>query len=579
MIHAVFSNKETFTPVEFEPGMNVVLAERTRESSRQDSRNGLGKSTLIEVIHFCLGANTYKDKGLTVPALEGWEFSLDFDLDGCRTVATRGVDNPKKIKVTSERASWPIPPEKDGEFFVFGLKEWTTTLGHFMYGLPLVPLPKYSPSFRALIPYFIRRGRDAYSQPFEHTRKQPTWQKQVYNAFLLGLTWEDSQRWQALRDRKSALTAIKKASGDDFFERLTGELGELEAERVRLANQIAREKEGLSSYKVSENYHEIEKRVNGITKECQSLVNKNISAKSLLQSYEKSLAEEVVPEGDKLDKMYSLVGVELPGMVKRRFDEVKEFHEQIVKNRQSFLAREVEALRASIRERKEAVESLAKKKASLMGILNTHGAIDEYTKMQEDHFKNMAKLEELEIQVSDMKKLKKGQSQVKVDIEILGQKAMQDLEERKEYRDEAISLFNDYSQNLYDAPGSLVVSVESNGLNLDVDIKRSGSQGVDCMKIFCYDLTLAKMWSERTPSPGFLIHDSTIFDGVDERQFALAIELAAQESSSNGYQYICTLNSDVVPCAEFSESFQFNEHVSAVLTDRGISGSLLGINF
>lgn len=579
MINSVYSNKESFTPVEFGPGMNVVLAERTSASSRQDSRNGLGKSTLIEVIHFCLGANTYKNKGLMVSALEGWEFSLDFDLAGCRTVATRGVDNSNVIKVTSERTSWPIPPVKENDCFVFGLKEWTTTLGHFMFGLPLISSKKYSPTFRALIPYFVRRGRDAYIQPFEHTRKQPTWQKQVYNAFLLGLSWEDSQKWQTLRDRKKALEAIRKASGDDFFERLTGELGELEADRVRLANQIAREKDGLSSYKVSDNYREIEKRVNKITRESQSIVNKNISSKNLLESYEKSLEDEVVPEGEKLDRMYSLAGVELPGLIKRRFDEVKEFHENIVKNRQSFLAREVDALRARIRERNESIETLAKEKASLMRILNTHGAIDEYTKMHEDHFKNIARLEELETQIADMKKLKKGQSQIKIDIEILGQKAMQDLEERKEHLDEAIRLFNDYSQNLYNAPGRLVVSVENNGLELDVDIRRSGSQGVDCMKIFCYDLTLANIWSKRSPSPGFLVHDSTIFDGVDERQFALAIELAAQESQANDYQYICALNSDVVPCAEFSNTFEFNEYVAAVLTDRDISGSLLGISF
>ena len=58
-------------------------------------------------------------------------------------------------------------------------------------------------------------------------------------------------------------------------------------------------------------------------------------------------------------------------------------------------------------------------------------------------------------------------------------------------------------------------------------------------------------FNPRPASPGFLIHDSTIFDGVDERQRAEALELAASESQAHGFQYICTLNSDDVPRNEF----------------------------
>lgn len=56
---------------------------------------------------------------------------------------------------------------------------------------------------------------------------------------------------------------------------------------------------------------------------------------------------------------------------------------------------------------------------------------------------------------------------------------------------------------------------------------------------------LAELWSTNKYSPGFLIHDSTIFDGVDERQRALALELAEKESRERRFQYICMLNSDL----------------------------------
>ena len=39
--------------------------------------------------------------------------------------------------------------------------------------------------------------------------------------------------------------------------------------------------------------------------------------------------------------------------------------------------------------------------------------------------------------------------------------------------------------------------------------------------------------TEHRSAPGFLIHDSTIFDGVDERQRAEALELAISESHAH----------------------------------------------
>jgi uncharacterized protein YydD (DUF2326 family) len=56
----VRADQPTFRDVTFTSGFNVVLAERTKESTKKDSRNGLGKSTLIEIISFCLGSSFHE---------------------------------------------------------------------------------------------------------------------------------------------------------------------------------------------------------------------------------------------------------------------------------------------------------------------------------------------------------------------------------------------------------------------------------------------------------------------------------------------------------------------------------------
>ena len=40
------------------------------------------------------------------------------------------------------------------------------------------------------------------------------------------------------------------------------------------------------------------------------------------------------------------------------------------------------------------------------------------------------------------------------------------------------------------------------------------------MEIFCFDIALQQIVTKRYGGPGFLIHDSHLFDGVDERQVA-----------------------------------------------------------
>ena len=54
MIRTLRCNQSSFHKVTFDRGLNVILADRTKEETKKQSRNGLGKSTLLELIHFCL---------------------------------------------------------------------------------------------------------------------------------------------------------------------------------------------------------------------------------------------------------------------------------------------------------------------------------------------------------------------------------------------------------------------------------------------------------------------------------------------------------------------------------------------
>jgi uncharacterized protein YydD (DUF2326 family) len=579
MIKKLSANHSSFKTIEFSAGFNVVWADRTKESTKRDSRNGLGKSTLIEIIHFCLGAKSLKGKGLLVDALKGWEFTLDLEVDGKKFSVTRCVDDPNNFLVGSETSDLPIKPKMKKGKYSFGLRDWNALLGNVLYKLPLETEEKYQPTFRSLVSYSIRRGKDAFSTPFEHHRKQVEWDKQVHNAFLLGLAWADASELQLLKDRKKGLESLKKAAKTGVVKEFVGSLGDLEARRVRLQKKADTEAADLASFKVHPQYTEIRTQANQLTGEIHEISNKNAVDQRMLSLYDKALTEENVTVPNAIEKLYADAGISLPGVTLRRIEEVQAFHHDIIENRRGFLAAEVSRLKRDILTREQIIKEKSNERAVVMAVLQTHGALEEYTLIQKRHLDTVNELNLVTSSIDNLKACEAGLSQLKIDQEVLQQKARRDYDERREIWEKAIELFNAFTERLYNVPGRLVIDVAATGFKFDVEIERSGSSGVGNMKIFCYDMTIASLWAEKSPSPKLVVHDSAIFDGVDERQRALALEVAAKEAEARQFQYICTLNSDEVPWTEFSEGFNLRAFVKATLTDATVSGSLLGLRF
>ena len=99
------------------------------------------------------------------------------------------------------------------------------------------------------------------------------------------------------------------------------------------------------------------------------------------------------------------------------------------------------------------------------------------------------------------------------------------------------------------------------------------------MQIFCFDMMLMRLWAERGMGPGFLVHDSHIFDGVDERQVAKALQIGERAARDLNFQYIVTMNSDAVP-HEPPDKFDLSEYTLPVrLTDATEDGGLFGMRF
>jgi uncharacterized protein YydD (DUF2326 family) len=101
MIHSVEANHKDFRMVRLTPGVNLILADRSEGAGDKDTTNALGKSTLVDIIDFCLGSAPSPKKGVRAEALQDWAFTLDLTLRGQRVRVTRSVAAPSFMSAVS----------------------------------------------------------------------------------------------------------------------------------------------------------------------------------------------------------------------------------------------------------------------------------------------------------------------------------------------------------------------------------------------------------------------------------------------------------------------------------------------
>lgn len=581
MIRAVRANQKGFHTAFLQPGVNLILADRSTSAGDKDTTNALGKSTLIEIIDFCLASNTSPGKGLRIEALQGWAFTLELSLSGRDVAVTRATDTPGFFAIEGATDDWPVRPTPNKEG-VPGLdaKKWRAVLAWALFGISdLSAESGYKPSARSLLSYFVRNQTAAYNIPFKHFDNQKTWDIQVHNAFLLGLNWEKAATWQQLKDQKNALDALKQAIKTGAVDGELASLGELEAERLRLSTQLEREREALSNFRVLPQYREIETQANLLTSEIHGLVNANIVDKRRLDRYRDSLVSEDAPTENRLEALYGEAGIALPGAVKKTLADARAFNAQIIANRREFIAGEIAALEAAVSERETDIATLTDRRANYLSALAGQGALEELTQLQELHAATRLKVDELTNRITQLRQMTTKADTIKVETVELKRATTLDYEERRALWSRALSLFSEFSESLYKSPGRLVIDIDDTGYKFDVEIAGSPSEGISKMKIFCYDLMLISFARQRGLGIDFLIHDSTIFDGVDPRQRAHALELAATMAAKHGFQYICTLNTDMVPVGDFTSGFDYESLVRLRLTDTDPTGSLLGFRY
>lgn len=126
----------------------------------------------------------------------------------------------------------------------------------------------------------------------------------------------------------------------------------------------------------------------------------------------------------------------------------------------------------------------------------------------------------------------------------------------------------------------LLFEVTNKGvLKVEPKIDGDDSKGIKEVSIFAFDLACVIIGSEGGYIPGFLIHDSHLFDAMDDRQLCSCLNIGARLSDEHGLQYIVLLNTDRLEAVELIGFDRANYPIETILTDKGDDSGLFGFRF
>jgi uncharacterized protein YydD (DUF2326 family) len=581
MIHRLYSDLSSFKELRFTEGLNILLAEKSEGATERHTRNRAGKSSMVEMVHFLLGSNTSKDSLFRTPAIANYEFGMEFDLATERTDVQRRGANASPLAVEGDFSAWPVQPRlRDGRYWISNTN-WRLVLGALMFGLEDYQ-ESWTPTFRSMISYFARRERSGGMHvPVKQSEKQATADQQVNLSYLLGLDWTIPLKWQQVREREKNLAELKKSLKEGSFGQVIDKASTLKTQALVAEDRVNRFKDQMATFTVVEEYHDLEQEASRITTDLAALADENTLDHRYISDLERAMEEETPPSPPDLQGLYREAGVVLPDLVQRRFNDVKTFHESVVQNRRSYLQTEVAAAKVRIAERAKKQQRLDARRGKIMQILNASGALDHFTALQAEITRAEVELETLRQKYETADTLESGTTKLKMERARLQERLREDYSEQQDVVKKAVLTFQRISSALYEdtAAGSLTLTPTENGPEFEIEIQGAKSRGVSNMQIFCFDMMLTLLSIEKGLSPGFLIHDSHLFDGVDERQVGTALALGARLAKEHGFQYIASLNTDDVP-AEVPDSFNIEDYTLDVrLFDSTEDGGLFGFRF
>lgn len=564
--------------IDFQEGFNFIFCIKVNETDSRDSLNGVGKSSICDLIDFCLlsefntkNTRLYKEK----QRLENYTIVLEFEVESQVYIIKRKVSEEEGSLITFGLI---------GEEKTFEMKEAKKVLFKLIFNNASYLGILKETWFRALLSFFMKihtkkNLKDEFSDPINFlTEHNTVHQLLPYHFFLLGfdntLLYENVKIQENASERQKTINTVKKMIERNYNLNIQN----IDNQLSKLKNEAKKIKTAVESFKLAEQHKDIELKLNELTSKIKALSEQNYWNTKKVASYKESYELKDTVSDVKIRNIENLY-VELNHIFKdkitKSLKEAVEFRKRIAQSREEFLKEEIQELETSIRENAEIINRVDNERQKLFGFLKAKEAFNDLSEafyLLGEKEKEISDMEGKILLFKDLQKQKAEfdvrDAQLKSDIIDYINNISNDIETFE-------ALFSEVYRAIYPSSKSSGFSIKpdyqnkKNKVDISISFDKDESKGWNKGRTLVYDIAIMiNTIRKGINAPKFLIHDG-IFDGMDKAHF-VALYHYVQDLQSKGtkFQYIVTMIEE----GHLSENFgQTNELTPTKIAEQAVA--------
>ncbi|WP_407320925.1 DUF2326 domain-containing protein [Dickeya ananatis] len=530
----ILKNNVLVREVIFKNGLNLIINKRT---SGKDSGNSVGKSTLSRVLDYLFmssGNDIYHDVefGKDIPEIVSLindnilTFTLDFN-----TVENKRAIVSRIISID----------DKNSKFYLNGIeinkKQYSDFISQAVFGLTTD-----KPSLRNVSHKFIRNTNEKMQKTLNFLHANTT--SDIYDSlylFLFGfnglpLIKKKGEFNKDIKKQKAYLAAYRNPNRETVLSKMI----------KPLKKEIAEAERNIKNFDFKDSHDESLKKLSeiqgGISDYSLTYASLNMRVRNIEESI-LSLKNNITQlVEDDLIEIYTSAGIYFNGELKRSYEEMVLFHNDVIKNKINFLESELLKKKEEIYVVNEKINNFHEQESSLFKTIKepeTLKSINQLFNKLTELRENLASIESNLTRINDtnalIKSLEDSREKLLHEIEL----AVQGLEKNIEVFNE---FFGDLTKEIYGERYifDLSFDVDRGKCNFDISCVTPNSNGGKKKgEITAFDLAYIKFVdSVKLKRPTFVIHDS--IEDVDVNQIR---DIFLEANNING-QYIVSILSD-----------------------------------
>ena len=572
MLKRLTANQDCFKPIKFdENSLNLIIATKNDKSAPTASRNGLGKSTFVNVVAFCLGLDVDTKNDLPLDELKEWEWSLTFTNGKKDFTVTRGASKPEVVSVKGDLTGCPIIGTSEailgeGVSTSYKVEDWEKVLRWIFFGLSPASGGAdggdAAPDYQSLMSRFVRQDFD---DPIRVNPSDKITTSEMAITYLLGLDWQFLAGAKEVRKMKNEADALMSVARSEIAQ-YNKDRASLKAECDRIEQEIVDAEKALADFNTVPQAKIVEDNLYEYAIKSADLDRKIVVKSRLLSAARETKSAGLVPIAP-LEKFYSELGIAFSDGAKKTFEQVRDFHLKLTVNRESLIEKQIDLLERELEDLRRVRGEVNAKRMEVAESIKAKAALEDYhkrsaalTAQREELQKKREGLnlhdrgEELKAKASERR-----EELIAAAKETLKQLRAKIAEEERFYKNIIDKLYAGAIPSGSPTETTLGIEIREEKANFGISYKpqfwgdRSG--GKSKLKTFAFDLTILNEQANIGSSVRFMVHDSVLYESSDPRQQANAMKLVAELCEKKGLQYICTINSDDIADPDFAAIF------------------------